>query len=136
MPPKPPHDRPGPHPENQLKRRELVGARHGLVGVLALAAVFAIIGGVRASSLLLGALIGGTQASGALFVLARRPHFRIVALAAALLAIGWAVARLVVQNGVDWLSLSLLGVGLLEALLVAGSTPRDDGTRKKMRGRP
>ena len=136
MPPKPPQDHPGPHPENQLKRRELVGARHGLLEVLAIAAVLAIVGGVRMSSPLLGVMIGGTQALGAVFVLARQQPFRLVALGAALLAIGWAVLRIVTYTGVEWLSLSVLGGGLLEALLVAGSTPRDDGTRKKMRGRP
>lgn len=136
MPPKPPTDHPGPHPENQLKRRELVGARHGLAGVLVISAVLAIVGGVRWSSPLLGVLVGGSQALGALVVIARQPHNRLVALAAALIAIGWAVAQILVLDHVSWFLLSLLGVGLLEALLVAASTPRDDGTRKKMRGRP
>jgi hypothetical protein len=135
MPPKPAHDRPGPHPENQRKRQELVGARHGLVGVLAISAVLAIIGGVRAGSPLLAVLVGGSQGVAAWLVLARQIHCRLVALGAALLAIGWAVTQILVLDGVSWFSLSLLGVGLLEVLLVAGSTPRDDGTRKKMRGR-
>ena len=131
----PAHDRPGPRPENQLKRRELVGARHGLVGVLAIAAVLAIVGGVRWSSPLL-VVVGGSQAIAAVLAATRRPHNRVVALAAALVAIAWAVAQILVLDGVSWFSLSLLGVGLLECLLVAASTPRDDGTRKKMRGRP
>ena len=100
--------------------------------MLAISAVLAIIGG----NPLVGVLVGGSQALGALLVLARVIHCRLVALGAALLAIGWAVAQILVLDGVSWFSLSLLGVGLLESLLVAGSTPRDDGTRKKMRGRP
>lgn len=129
-----PLDAPGPHPERKLARQELVGARHGLVGVLALAAIAALVLGSRGSRVFLA--IGVAQAVAAWLVLARQLHCRIVALGAALFAIGWAIVQILVYDGVSWLSLAVLGVGLLEVLLVAGSTPRDDGKRKKMRGRP
>ena len=125
MPRRPPRDRPGPRPENQRKRQEVRGPRHALVGVLTIAAFLAALGVLQqiADRRAL-VVICVTQALGAWLLLGRHPRGRIVAVFAALFAIGWGVAQILIFDGVSWFSLSLLGVGALEALLAAGATPR------------
>ena|ERR1700733_8825223 len=144
-------DQPGPHPENQRKRRELRGPRRGLIGVLAIAGALAIITGARllagrpidlvatsphTTGILLAVVIGGTQVLAALLLLIHHIRARMVALVAALLAVAWSVLQIMLIDGVTWFQLALLGVGALEAAFVAGCTPRDDGSKKQMRGRP
>lgn len=141
MPPRPPRDRPGPHPENQLKRRELRGPRRSLIGVDAIVAVLAavVLAGRMTSvsnGLTLVLLVGVTQGLAAFLLAIHHVEARKVALGAALLAIGWAVAQILLFDEVTRFSLTLLGVGVFEAMLVASCTPRDSGKRKKMRGRP
>ena len=143
-----------PHPENQLKRRELRGARHALIGVLAIGAGLAITGGAvllahpdghwagpslevvvrstltsaRTTALLLGVVIGGTQAIAAVMFLGQHKRARAVAAVAACLALAWAIARLFVDD-VSGFQLALGGLGALELVLVAGSTPREFGKK-------
>lgn len=139
----PKRDRPGPHPENQRKRRELRGPRHALIGLLAAAAVCAIVLGLRRvvvhdgdrpTGLLLALLIGGTQALAALLLVIHHVRARAIALIAALVAIGWGLGHMMVSDW-SWFQIAVFGVGALEVLLVAGCTPRDAGKRpKKQRG--
>lgn len=145
-------DRPGPHPENQRKRRELQGPRRTLIGLLALVAVGALarLCGLGASSpaavdftgappLIASAgfgatllvLVAASQAVAAGLLAVHHLAARMVALAAALLVLAWGVAQILVLDRVTWFSLGLLALGALEALLVAGCTPRD--TAKKRR---
>ncbi len=147
-----PPDRPGPHPENQRKRRELQGPRRTLIGVLALAAVGALarVFGLGAgpaavadftgplpllASAGFGAtmlvLVAASQALAAGLLAVHHLHARTVALVAALVVIAWGAAQILVLDRVTWFALGLLAVGALEALLVAGCTPRD--TAKKAR---
>ncbi|HEY0483774.1 MAG TPA: hypothetical protein VGD37_39920 [Kofleriaceae bacterium] len=159
---RPPRDRPGPHPENQRKRRELRGPRQSLIGLLAVVAVLAVTGGValiarpdghvlrppvdlqvgsplmsiRATGVLLALVIGSTQAIAALLLLLHYVRARMVALIASLIAVVWSVLQMILLDGATWFQLTLLGIGALEVLLVAGCTPRESSGPKKMRGRP
>ena len=139
-------DRPGPHPENQRKRRELRGPRTTLVGVLALVAAGALarlcglgsgpvattdVTGLtpllasNALAVMLLVLVAITQAMAAGLLAVHQRHARTIAWAAALLVLAWAVAQIVVLDQVTWFPLGLLAAGALEALLIAGCTPRD-----------
>ena len=52
-----------------------------------------------------------------------------------LIETAWSIAEILVFDVVTWFELTLLAIGVFEALLVAGCTPRDSGGKKKMRGR-
>jgi hypothetical protein len=125
------HDHPGPHPENQRKRRELQGARNSLIGVLAAAAVFAVAGGLARAGVLTATVLGGSQAFAAVLLIVHHPRARAVALAAALFAMVWSGVQIVMLDHVPGFQGAMLGIGALEGLLVAGATPREDPTRKK-----
>ncbi len=125
--------RPGPHPENRRKRRELRGARHALIGVLVLVAGLAVASTLGAGPSIpridgrLLMVLAAMQAVGAFVIASHRLYARTLALAAALFAVGWGVWQVIVWNDVTWFQVALLGVGLFETVLVAGSTPRDAG---------
>ncbi|CAN5779456.1 hypothetical protein BH11MYX2_BH11MYX2_38340 [soil metagenome] len=134
-----------PHPENQLKRRELRGPRRSLIGleiIVAALAIMALVAGKRSvsSGILLVVFVGATQAFSALVLAIHHVYARRVALVAALIPIAWSVAEILVFDVVTWFELALLSIGVFEVLLVAGCTPRDTGAKhpqkKKMRGRP
>ncbi len=160
MPPSPPRDVPGPHPENQRKRRELRGPRRALIGLLAVTAVLAVLGGlaliaaptarlfaqpvdvlfasplasVRGTGVTLVVLIGGTQAFAALLLIGHRVQARMVALVAALITACWGLLQMMMAlDGVTWFQLVVFGVGALEAFLVAGCTPRKTAPKKPLR---
>ena len=133
-----PRDRPGPHPENQRKRTELRGPRQALIGVLAIAAVLALValfgfGSALPRSGILLVLIAATQAVAAGLLVRHHVRARMVALAAALVALAWGVLHVLVLDEVTWLQLALMGTGTLEAFLVAGCTPRDTGKKRMSR---
>jgi hypothetical protein len=162
MPTTPPRDRPGPHPENQRKRRELRGPRQSLIGLLAVVAVLAVAGGlaliarpddhvlrqpvdlqvgspftsIRGTGVLLALVIGSTQGIAAFLLLLHHVRARMVALIASLIAVVLSVLQMMLLDGATWLQLTLFGIGALEVLLVAGCTPRESSGPKKMRGRP
>jgi hypothetical protein len=126
-----------PNPENTLRRQELRGARHALIGVQIIAAVLAIaaIVRLRASPVMLIA-IAASQVMAAGWLARRVKHARLVALVAALLPLAWGFGQILVLDVATWFQLSLLGVGALEALLIAGSTPRDPPKTPTPRDRP
>jgi hypothetical protein len=114
----------------KLKRVELRGARRGLIGIEVIVAVLAVavlIVGPRSprSGIALIILVGVTQAIGAITLSLQHVWARRLALVAALIAILFTVAQILIFDVVTWFELSLLGVGVLESLLVAGCTPRD-----------
>lgn len=163
MPPTPARDVPGPHPENQRKRRELRGPRRALIGLLATAAVLSVLGGLalivvptarlfhqpvdvlfaspltslRGTGVLLVILIGGTQAFAALLLIGHRVHARMIALIAALITASWGLLQMMMAtDGITWFQLVVFGVGALEAFLVAGCSPRGrPGPKKPLRRR-
>jgi hypothetical protein len=114
----------------KLKRVELRGARRGLIGIeviVAALAVAVLVVGPRSprSGIALIVLVGVTQALGAITLSLQHVWARRLALAAALIAILFTVAQILIFDVVTWFELSLLGVGVLESMLVAGCTPRD-----------
>lgn len=113
----------------KLKRVELRGARRGLIGVevivAALAVAVLIVGPHSPRSIALIALVCVSQAIGAFTLSIHHVWARRLALAAALIAILFSVAQILIFDVVTWLELSLLGVGVFESMLVAGCTPRD-----------
>ncbi len=137
-------ERPGPHPENQLKRVELRKARHSLIGMLAIGAVGAITCAVRRdvlglasapdSFLVAALLVGGGQAIAALLVALHAPRARVVAAAAAVLVILAGVAVIVWLVVASWVPAVVVFFGFLELLLIAGSTPRKPARRKHVPG--
>ena len=162
MPPSPARDVPGPHPENQRKRRELQGPRRALIGLLAVSAVLAVLGGLtliavpnirlfqrpadelfgsaltslRGTGAVLVVLIGGTQAVAALLLIGHRVRARLVALVAALIAACWGLLQMMTAvDGITWFQLVVFGGGALEAFLVAGCTPRTTTPKKPLRRR-
>ena len=128
------------HPENTRRRQELRGPRQALIGVLVVAAVLAIVAIVRLrpSADVVGLLVvlAALQVTAAGFLAARFLRARMVALVAALLAIAWGVEQVLVIDVVTWFQLAVLGIGALEALLVAGCTPRDPPKKRTPRDRP
>ncbi len=70
-------------------------------------------------------LVGVTQALGALVLSLQLAWARRLALAAAVVAILFTVTQILIFDVVTWFELSLLGIGVLESMLVAGCTPRD-----------
>ncbi|MDB4963565.1 MAG: hypothetical protein JWP01_3564 [Myxococcales bacterium] len=151
MPSTPARDVPGPRPENQRKRTELQGPRQALIGLLAVAAVLAVAGGVallgrslvvhtpllslRANGLVLALVIGGTQALAAVLLVLHHERARAAALVAALIAVGWSVVQMMLLQDATWFQGTMFGVGALEAFLVAGCTPRKSLDSKKLRRR-
>jgi hypothetical protein len=153
----PPHDPPGPHPANRRRRQELRGPRRALIGLLAVAAVIAAVGGLaliirpelrvlgraleaivesrlapaRATGVLLVVVIAASQAVAALLLVQYHVHARAIALGAALLVVAWSLLQMMLLNGVTWFQIVLFGVGALETFLVAGCTPRGRVTRTK-----
>ena len=113
-----------------MKRVELRGARRGLIGIEVIVAVLAVavlVVGPRSprSGIALIILVGVTQAIGAITLSLQHVWARRLALVAALIAILFTVAQILIFDVVTWFELSLLGVGFLESMLVAGCTPRD-----------
>ncbi|MEO8843446.1 MAG: hypothetical protein ABI591_09265 [Kofleriaceae bacterium] len=112
----------------KLKRVELRGARRGLIGIEVLVTLLAIavlaMPRTRAGIALI-VLVGVTQALGAIMLSLQHVWARRIALVAAMIAILFTVAQILFFDVVTWLELSLLGVGVLESMLVAGCTPRD-----------
>lgn len=126
-----------PNPENTLRRQELRGARHALIGVAIAAAALAIVALVRhrhAPVMLIA--IAALQLIAAVWLALRFKRARVVALVAALLPLVWGFEQILVLDVATWFQLALLGVGALEALLIAGSTPRDAPKARKPRDRP
>ena len=121
-----------PHNDNprKLTRVELRGARRGLISieviVTALAMGVLVVGPhVSRGGLALIVLVGATQALGAILLSLQHAWARHIALTAALLAILFTVAQILIFDVVTWFEVSLLAIGVLESMLVAGSTPRD-----------
>lgn len=126
-----------PNPENTLRRQELRGARHALIGMAIVVAALAIVAVVRmAASPAMLIAIAVLQLIAAGWLARRRRRARLVALVAALLPLAWGLEQIMVLDVVTWFQLALLGVGALEALLVAGSTPRDPPKTPTPRDRP
>jgi hypothetical protein len=114
----------------KLKRVELRGARRGLIGIEVLVAALAVavlVVGPRSlrSGIALIVLVGVTQALGAITLSLQLVWARRLALAGALVAILFTIAQILIFDVVTWFELSLLGIGVLESMLVAGCTPRD-----------
>lgn len=154
-------DKGGPRPENQRKRSELRGPRRSLVGVLALAAVGAITVGILlirrpggglahlspdllASSpltsflgvgLLLAILVGGTQTLAASLLVLHHERARLVAAIAGAIIVATSAILVMLSIGLSWLQPTLFGIGFIELLLVAASTPRKPADRKHRFGR-
>ena len=127
--------RPGPQPENQRKRRELRGARHALVSVLVVVAALAVVRMLPHVAVGLLMCLAASQVVAAVVIATDQPRARTIALAVALFAVVWGVWHVLVQNEVTWFQVVLLGGGSLEALLVAGSTPRKAGEASNDRWR-
>ncbi|HET9989236.1 MAG TPA: hypothetical protein VFQ65_11965 [Kofleriaceae bacterium] len=128
-----------PHPENTRRRQELRGPRNALIGVLVVAAMLAIVAVVRTSpNVATGMLLvlAAIQLVAAGFLAARFLRARMVALVAALSAAAWGIEQILVIDVVTWFQLALLGIGALEALLVAGCTPREAPKKPTPRDRP
>jgi uncharacterized membrane protein len=126
-----------PNPENTLRRQELRGARHALIGVTIVVAVLAIVALVRmAVSPVMLIALAVLQLSAAVWLARRFKRARLVALVAALLPLAWGFGQILVLDVATWFQLVLLGVGALEALLVAGCTPRDPPKKPTPRDRP
>ena len=126
-----------PNPENTRRRQELRGPRHALMGMLLVVAALAIAALVRLSAspgMLI--VIAATQVVAAGFLARRLMRARLVAVVAALLPIAWGLEQILVLDVVTWFQLVLLGSGALEALLVAGCTPRDAPKKPTPRDRP
>jgi hypothetical protein len=126
-----------PHPENTRRRQELRGARNALIGMLIISAALAIVALVRlpvAPAMMIA--IAALQLVAAGWLLRRVPRARLVALVAALVPIAWGLEQIMVLDVVTWFQLSLLGIGALEALLVAACTPRDPPKAPTPRDRP
>ena len=143
---------PGPRPENQRKRSELVKPRRSLIGMLAVVAIGAITFVILrrsddhllglppdylrgSSGLVLAILLAGTHAVAAALLLMRAPHARLAAASAGFTMIAASVALILVMLGVPWVPALLFLVGFVELLLVAGSTPRQPAHRKHAPGR-
>lgn len=128
------------HPENTRRRQELRGPRQALIGVLVVAAVLAIVAVVRTSPTAVATgmllVLAAIQLAAAGFLAAHIVRARIVALVAALVATAWGIEQILVIDVVTWFQLALLGIGALEALLVAGCTPRDPPKKPTPRDRP
>jgi hypothetical protein len=123
---------PGPHPENRKRRRELRGPRRGLIAVLVITAALAIASVSRAypgTAMLL--VLAGVHVLAAFALIIHEARARMIALVAALTAIAWGAWQVVAWNEVTWLQIGALGLGALEALFVAGCTPRDAGVRAR-----
>jgi hypothetical protein len=125
-----------PNPENTLRRQELRGARHALIGVAIVVAALAIVAVVRmAASPAMLIAIAALQLIAAAWLARRLPRARLVALVAALLPLAWGLEQIMVLDVATWFQLALLGAGALEALLVAACTPRDVPKSRKSRER-
>jgi hypothetical protein len=114
----------------KLERIELRGARRGLIGIeviVAAVAVAVLVVGPRSPRTVVAMiiLVGVTQALGALVLSLQLAWARRLALAAAVVAILFTVTQILIFDVVTWFELSLLGIGVLESMLVAGCTPRD-----------
>jgi hypothetical protein len=102
-----------------------------LAAVAALAATFGVGSWSPYPSGALLALLVASQAIAGFALAVHYVHARIVALVAALFAVAWSAWDAVVLSDVTWFELALLAVGLLEALFVAGCTPRDTGDKPR-----
>jgi hypothetical protein len=125
-----------PHPENTRRRQELRGPRHALIGVLIVGAVLAIVAVVRMPvppAMMIG--LAAIQVVAAGWLAGRFQRARLVALIAALLPIAWGLEQIMVLDVVTWFQLALLAIGALEALLIAGCTPRDPPKKPTPRDR-
>jgi hypothetical protein len=116
------------HPENRRNRRELRGPRRGLIAVLLGVAVLAF---THPTAPLV--VLAVVQALAAAALVIHATHARAGALAAALFAIACAGWQVIGWNEVTWFQIALLALGSLEALLVAGCTPRDAGAPRRWR---
>ncbi|MEO6774847.1 MAG: hypothetical protein ABI467_17885 [Kofleriaceae bacterium] len=115
-----------PNPENTRRRQELRGPRRALIGVLVVVVGLAVVAVVRRSAQpAMLVVVAATQAVAAGLLAGRFRRARRVAVAAALLPVAWGFEQILVLDVVTWFPLALLGIGALEALLVAGCTPRD-----------
>jgi fatty acid desaturase len=129
-----------PQPENTRRRQELRGPRHALISALVIVAALAIAALVRwsASPVMLPVMLivlAATQAVAAALLARRYARARLVALAAAFVPIAWGFEQILVVDVVTWFQLVLLGIGALEALLVASCTPRDPPKKPSPRDR-
>lgn len=156
-----PSDRGGPQPENQRKRTEIRGPRRALVGLLAVAAIGIITVGIllvqrpdgghvdlsldhlsrsplhsfRGLGLVLALLVGGTQVLAASLLVLHHERARHVAAAAGLIIVGASAVMVMLSIELSWLQPTLFGIGFLELLLVAASTPRKSRDRSHRFGR-
>ncbi len=156
-----PQDKGGPQPEHQRKRAELRGPRHALIGALAVIAVAAItvgamlmkrsdgglvglsldtiagsaFGSFRGPGAVLAVVIGGTQALAAALLVIDHRRGRHLAAVAAGLVIAFSVVLVMLMTRTTWLQPTLFGIGFIELLLVAGSTPRKPADRSRRFGR-
>ncbi len=152
-----PQDKGGPQPEHQRKRAELRGPRHALIGTLAVIAVAAItvgallmkrsdgglvrlsldqlagspLGSFRGAGAVLAVVIGGTQALAAALLVVHHQRGRWLAAIAAGLVLAFSVVLVMLMTRTTWLQPTLFGIGFIELLLVAGSTPRKPADRTR-----
>lgn len=156
-----PSDKGGPRPENQRKRAELRGPRRALVWLLAVSAVGAFTVGIllirrpdghnvrlaldllassplstfRGLGLVLAILVGGTQTLAASLLVLHHERARLVAAIAGAIIVAFSAAMVMMSIAVSWLQPTLFGIGFIELLLVAASTPRKPVDRKHRFGR-
>jgi hypothetical protein len=140
---------PGPRPENQRKRTELVKPRRSLIGMLAVVAIAAVAFVVLRrsddhflglppeypSGFVIALLIAAAHAAAAMLLVIRAPHARLAAGLAAALLVVTSVGVIVLMLGVPWVPALLFFIGFVEILLVAASTPRKPAHRKHVPGR-
>lgn len=142
----------GPRPENQLKRVEIRQARHGLIGLLAIVALAAIafaalrrsdarfLGlppGYLAGGSALGfaGLIGAAHTFAAVLFALHAARARLAAGVAGALLMVAGVGVILLASGPAWIPATVLFVGFVELMLVAGATPRKPAKRKHVPGR-
>lgn len=86
-----------------------------------------------ATALILIVVIGGSQLLALWRTATSHGSARRLAWIAALLPLVWGAMQVMVLDVVTWFQLTLLGIGAMEVLLAAASTPRTAG--KHSRGR-
>jgi hypothetical protein len=79
------------------------------------------------------AVLAAVQLAAAFALVIHEPWARMVALVAAVLAAAWGAWQIVAWSETTWFQIGLLGIGALEALFVAGCTPRDADDRRGQR---
>ncbi len=89
----------------------------------------------RGLGLVLAILIGGTQTLGASLLVLHHERARHVAAVAGAIIVVFSAVIVMMSIELSWLQPTLFGIGFIELLLVAASTPRKPVDRKHRFGR-